>query len=297
MLLLERALVMAKVKRKSRRASPKKGRKDSPFWQWLLVVLVALGLYYILDFYLDSRQNQPSTGVPSSQSQDSSEPREQETQNQNTEWTLERAEAFLPEGADPDHFEVYPLLPQKDALLSYGIPLPNKESDPQGLTNTRPGLRLIREHEGTYQAQSIDLSKLEPAIGKDLLDKFMGRPQISSSLEKDDFFLIPVRFFLEQEDREVMAYLYVDETQTQWAPLIHASGKKMPAAFWIGTTEKISRKVRHRKRDQPYLIIEHGLLDELKPYEGFQWKIQAYRWEDGAFRYDEEYSKELTSKK
>lgn len=288
---LQQEINMAPAKKTAKRRASRRTtrrKKTSPLWQWFLMAFVAFGLYLAVDFYLGTRGSSP-TDSPQAALQSGSE----QDNNTTDGWSLEKARKFLPKGADPDHFEVYPLLPTGHALLSFGMPLKDKDSDPQGFINIRPGLSFIS---ADGKAQAIGLSDLEPALGKELLAKLTGRAQVSSSLVAGDNFLIPIRFFLGQDEREVMAYLLIEDGQAKWAPLTHASGKKMPAAFWVGTTAQVARKVRHRKRATPYLIVEHGLLDEARAFEGFQWKTQAYMWDRGSFYYDEDYSHTLSQK-
>ena len=88
---------MAKLRKRLRQSGKGKTKKDSPLWQWVLVVVLAFGLYYLLDIYLDFRekdQSPPSVGAQS-------EPNFEKENSPEIEWSLERAEAFLPKNADP----------------------------------------------------------------------------------------------------------------------------------------------------------------------------------------------------
>jgi hypothetical protein len=277
-------------------AKKRRKNQDSPLWQWILVAVVAFGLYKGVDFYLNRKEAAPEkshktavTPKPSAEAPGTGPV---------AEWNFQTAEKFLPQGAYPDNFQATPLEKDRGALLAFAKPLPGKTPGPQGLTNTQPGLRLIYWDGKEYRPQEIDFRKLAASLGEVSLQKLEGLPRLNPPFKDGETLFYPTRLFLQDDNREVLAYVQVTESAIQWASLKNPSGKRMPAAFVLGTTASDSRKVRQEKfGGRNYLILEMGSLDELKPYEGYQWQVQAYYWNGQEYVYDADYSQKLTEAK
>lgn len=289
---------MAKPKRSS-----KKKKKDSPLWQWVLVALVAFGLYQVLNHFLPKMTGK-ETEKPAPAAQKSTLPKSRpETEEISgapvKKWNLEEAQKYLPKSAYPDNVEPWPLPERTGVLLAYARRLSGIEPGPQGLTNTRPGLRSLRWDGKEYKKEDISFGDLDSALPGISEKNFEGLPHLGKNpFDEGKSIIYPTRLFLKGDDREVMAYLKVSEAGTEWAPLNHPSGKRIPAAFVLGTTAETTRQVRHRKHGgRNYLIVENGILDEARAYEGFQWTVQAYYWDSDHFEYDSEFSKKLTESK
>lgn len=284
---------MAKRRRKSSRKN-----KDSPLWQWILVALVAFGLYKGVDYYLQRRVAPPKPSTPATSKQ-KKVPELSQKPGPIPEWTFESVEKFLPEQAFPDNFQPTTVVEGKGALLAFAKQLPGKDPGPKGLTNTQPGIRYIHWDGKKYQTKDLDFEKLEASLADLPISKLEGLPHISKQpFREGETFIYPTRIFLQGDDREVMAYVKVQGDDSQWALLQNPSGKRMPAAFVLGTTAQNSRLVRHRKYGgRNYLILENGMMDEMKAYQGYQWNIQAYYWDGNQYVYDSEYSKKLTEAK
>lgn len=278
-------------------AKRRRKRQDSPLWQWLLVAALAFGLYKGIDYYL-YRREAPAPPPPQSLT-----PPKTETPGQKTEpiqdWNLESAGQFLPSDAFEDNIQPTSLPDKKGVLLAFAKKVPGKKPDPKGLINTRPGLRLIRWNGNQYQTQEIDFEKLEPSLGGIPVSRLEGLPHLKEKPWQDgETKIYPARIFLHGDSREILAYLQVRDEQATWAPLKNPVGKKMPAAFVLGTTAKSSTQLRQEKfGNHDYLILETGLLNELKPYEGYQWRVQAYYWDGEQYLYDTDYSRKLTEAK
>lgn len=283
-----------------RRRRKTKG-KDSPWWQWLLVAVIAFGLYQALNHFLPRDQAPTSDKTQSSSSKDKSsleqEKKETPPEAETKQFSFEEAQKLLPKSAYPDNVQSTSLPATQGALLAYAQTISGKDPGPQGLKNTRPGLRWVHWDGKKYEPKDLNFKELESALGGITLTQMEGLPRLAENPFKESGAdLYPTRIFLKDDNREVMAYLKVDKSGTSWAPLHHASGKKMPAAFVLGTTVDHSRKVKHRKHaGRQYIIIENGTLNEFKPYEGYQWTAQAYYWDQDHFQYDSEYSKKLTA--
>jgi hypothetical protein len=216
-----------------------------------------------------------------------------------TEWTFQSAKKFLPAGAYPDNFRPVPLEKDQGALIAYAKKIPGKDPGPQGLTNTQPGLQVLSWDGKQYQGREIDFAKLGAALGEIPWQKLEGLPQFNQMpLREGNAILYPLRLFLQQDNREILAFLEVEGTNAQWAQLKNPIGKRMPALFVLGTTANDSRKFRQQKiGGRNYLILELGSLDPLKTYEGYQWQVQAYYWDGQEYVYDPEFSKKLTEAK
>lgn len=279
-------------------AKRRRKNQDSPLWQWLLVAAVAFGLYRGIDFYLNRKEAAPSKALSGPVAQKVVPPSETQEAVPITEWTFQSARKFLPEGAYPDNFQPIPLDKEKGALLSFAKKISGKTPGPQGLTNTQPGLRLIHWDGKEYRTQELDFEKLQASLGDVPLQKLEGLPRLNPPLKEGDVVLYPTRLFLHEDSREIVAYVQVQGAKVQWAPLKNPSGKRMPAAFVLGTTAQDSRQVRQQKvGGRNYLVLEIGLLDEIKTYEGYQWQVQAYYWDGQEYVYDPEFSQKLTEAK
>ena len=289
---------MAKRKRSSGRK-----KKDSPLWQWILVALVAFGLYQVLNHYLpkmgEEKPRKPVSAAKRLPTKKIQTPAEESPAEPVKKWTLEEAQKYLPKSAYPDNIEPFSIPKQSAALLAYAQTRSGVQPGPKGLTNTRPGLRSLRWNGKEYQKDDVSFEALDSALGGISVENFEGLPHLGKNpFDEGNAMIYPTRVFLKGDDREVMAYLSVTEEGTRWAPLNHPSGKKIPAAFVLGTTAKTTRQVRHRKHGgRNYLIVENGILDEMRAYEGFQWTVQAYYWNEDHFEYDSEFSKKLTEAK
>ena len=281
---------MAKRKRR------KKKKKDSTFWQWVVVALAALLLYKGLDYFLprDQGEVKKSTSVSKEPS-----PSPEEGPSPIEKWTFESASQFLPKEGYRDNFNTIPLAKKDRALLSYAKKIPGKSPGHKGLVNTRPGLRYLFWDGKKYQTEDLSFSALEPSLGKLSSKNFVGLPRVGKkSIPVDQGEIFPTEIFLSNDDRSIIAYLMVSESGIAWAPLNHASGKKIPAAFVKGTTKETTQGIKNQKHDgKNYLILENGVLDEDRPYAGYKWNIQTYFWDGNNFVYDQEYSQELTRKK
>jgi len=292
------------AKKRSRGKTRKKSKKDSPLWQWILVALLAFALYKGLDHFLGPDWQDPGSKKPrlssakktqGTPSQKSPEP----TAGPVKEWNFKAASRFLPTEAIDENFQPTPIKDKKGALLAYAKKIPGKNPGPQGLTDTRPGLRVLEWNGQRYDSVDLSFADLEKSLGGLSAKKFEGLPRLEAQrIQLGEAEIIPARIFLSKDNREVVAYLLVQQEGIRWAPLHHASGKKMPAAFVVGTTQKNTRKIQHQKHGgKNYLIVENGVLDEYKAYAGYQWNIQAYFWDGNEFTYDKEYSKKLTEAK
>jgi hypothetical protein len=280
---------MAKRRRKT---------QDSPLWQWLLVAAVAFGLYKGIDFYLNRREAVPPKVLKGPIAQKTVPAPETQKAVPITEWTFQSAGKFLPEGAYPDNFQPLPLEKNHGALLAFAKKIPGKDPGPQGLTNTQPGLSLIHWNGREYQTQPLDFEKLEASLGDVPLKKLEGLPRLNPPLKEGESSLYPMRLFLHEDNREVLAYVQLRGDKMEWAPLKNPSGKRMPAAFVLGTTAQDSRQIRQQKfGGHNYLVLEIGILDELRAFEGYQWQVQAYFWNGQEYVYDPEYSLKLTESK
>jgi hypothetical protein len=277
----------------------RRGKKqDSPLWQWLLVAAVAFGLYKGVDYYLNRKEAPPSAVARKSVTPKPNPTPETQAAGPITEWTFQASGKFLPEGAYPDNFQPIPLEKDRGALLAFAKKVPGKDPGPQGLTNTQPGLRLIHWDGKEYQTQEVDFVKLRASLGDVPLQKLEGLPRLNVPLKEGESSLYPMRLFLHEDTREVAAYVQVTGAVVQWASLKNPSGKRMPAAFVLGTTARDSRLLRQQKfGGRNYLILEIGLMDEVRAYEGYQWQVQAYYWDGQQYVYDAEYSAKLTEAK
>lgn len=292
---------------KRKKTARRRKKNDSPLWQWALVALAAFLIYKGIDYYLGPREKGLSR--PPSQtatSQKSSEGSASPSQSLGADitgpikkWDFAHTEKFLPKNAYPDNFQPTQLEGETGALVAYAKTLPGVEPGPQGLTKTQPGLRWVKWTGKDYQTEDLSFEKLDTALGEVSSKMLEGLPRVGTApFWEGDVKIYPTRLFLKNDNREIMAYLKVGPNGIDWAPLKHVSGKKMPAAFVLGTTAEQSRQVRHRKyAGRNYLIIENGILDELKAYEGYQWSVQAYYWDKGQFVFDADYSKNLTEAK
>jgi len=287
---------MARPKKRNSR----KKRKDSPWWQWLLIALIAFGLYKVLDHYLpEDRAPAPpqkkSVAQPENKT-DSQKALETSAAGPIKKFSFEEAQKLLPKEAYPDNVQPTELQPTQGALLAYAKTVDGKTPGPQGQKNTHPGLRWVHWDGKEYEPRDLNFKDLETALGGVSADQMEGMPHLAEHpFHESGADIYPTRIFLKDDNHEIMAYLKVDDSGTSWAPLKHASGKKMPAAFVLGTTAENSRKIRHRKQaGRQYIIIENGTLNEFKAYEGYQWTAQAYYWDKDHFAYDPDYSKKLT---
>jgi hypothetical protein len=281
-------------------AKQRRKKQDSPLWQWLLVAAVAFGLYKGIDYYLNLQPAHPPTAVKSPAPAKAIPTPAPETQaTPITAWTFESAKKFLPEQAYPDNFRPVPLEKNQGALLAFAKKIPGKDPGPQGLTNTQPGLQFIHWDGKQYQSQEIEFTKLAPALGDIPLHQLEGLPQFNQlPFKEGDVTLYPMRLFLHQDNREIVAFLEAQGPSVQWAELKNPIGKRMPALFVLGTTATDSRKFRQQKvGGRNYLILEIGTMDELKAYEGYQWQVQAYYWDGQEYVYDADFSKKLTEAK
>ncbi len=286
-----------------RQRSNKKGL--STFWQWVLVALAAFIFYKGLDYFLSLKGPKTPKGPTHKIAKDAAPGQPSATPSPSPgagpvkKWNFESAAPFLPPDAYEDNFQTVPLKDETDVLLAYAQKKAGVQPGPQGLTGTRPGVRYLRWDGKNYQTQEISLKELEAALGNLSIKNFQGLPQIEKkSMKEGETEIFPAKLFLSGDDREVVAFLSVDSSGLKWAPLHHASGKKMPAAFVQGTTRESTQKISQQKnRGKNYLIIEHGVLDEFRTYEGYDWRVQAYFWDGMQFAYDKDYSDELTKAK
>ncbi len=282
-----------------------KKKSKNHYGQWLLIALAAFALYQGLKHYLNPikisekktlaakilREIPQHSPLPTAPLPEIKEPVKK--------WTFETAGRFLPEKAYPDNYNSIPTEGESSALLAYAQLIEGKTPGPQGLTNTRPGLRWVKWDGKKYEAEDLDFSKLENAGTGLALQKFTGLPQIPKKpLSEDGSKIFPVKLFLDQDTRVVVAYLIVDGKNAGWAKLNNAEGKELPAAFLQGTTKSTTREIRTEKHDgKLYLIVNSGKLNELKLYEGYQWKVEAFGWNGQAFVFDKNYSEKLTKEK
>lgn len=286
-----------------RRRNTKK-KKDSTFWQWIWVALIAIVLYKGLDYFLPRGPRGPQP-EPTKQTTSAEKPKATPTPSPTPEiqkvkmWTEENAHGFLPEDGFADNYQVIPLKQKENALLAYARTLPGKNPGPMGSVNTRPGLRLLKWDGKEYQKLDLPFSELGSSLGNLSTKKFVGLPQLETkSLDVEGVEIFPAKIFLTGDDRVVTAFLLVNDKGLQWAPLGHASGKKMDAAFVTGTTKDTTQNVRIvNLNGKEYIILESGKLDENRPYAGYQWNVQAYFWNGEKFAFDKEYSQELAKKK
>jgi hypothetical protein len=294
---------MAKRRRSS--ASRGKGKKkDSPLWQWVLVALAAFLLYKGLDYFLapgmmssDKRRVIVKAGKKTPEPSPTAKP--QPETGLIKKWSFEAAAPHLPEGAYPDNYQATPIGKKDGALLAYAKLIPGKKPGPQGMTHTQPGLRVLMWNGKNYQPGEFSFAALDPALARISSKSFVGPPQISAKpLLEGDVAIYSAKIFLSNDPREVQAFIQVSEQGADWVQLHHASGKKIPAAFLLGTTQENTRSLKQQSYGgKSYLILENGTLDPYKTYEGFQWNLQAYYWDGKAFVYDQEYSDKLTKEK
>ncbi len=292
------------ARRKNTRTRKKRKHHNPPWWQWVLVALLALAAYKVLHHFLAyPKAEPPTTPTVSANSKTQSPP--PPTPQAGSEpslvekWDFNNAARFLPEDAFEDNLLAIPVNKEKSAILGYAKKIEGKTPDPQGLTNTHPGLRFLNWNGKKYEAQELAFDDLTAALGKLNLKQLEGLPQIDSkplSANGAKFFF--AQLFLKDDNRKVSAYLMERNGKMQWAPLHHASGKRMPAAFVTGTTQSHSRSLRHLYQGGKLLLVfESGILDELKAYEGYQWTLQVYAWNGSELSYDADLSQKFTADK
>jgi hypothetical protein len=292
--------------RRSNRSQGKKTKKGSALWQWLGVALAAFLLYQGLNYFLARQESAPARKKPSAVSRredrevkpsPSAEP--EASGGPVKKWSFAAAGRFLPEGAYEDNYQATPVGDNYGALLSFAKKIEGKDPGPKGLTHTRPGLRYLVWDGKSYRTADLPFDDLEASLGDISARQFVGLPQVNEQpFLNNGAALFSTKIFLSEDDRHVTAYFVLDGEGIRWAPLHHASGKKMAAAFGEGTTQKTTRSVKQQKYDgKYYLIVENGVLDEYKSYAGYQWNVQAYFWDGKNFTYDDAYSKKLTQAK
>ncbi len=292
------------ARRKNTRTRKKRKTSNPPWWQWLLVALLALAAYKVLHHFLaypktETPSVQTTAGSSEKKSPSPANPQEGSEPSLVEKWDFNNAARFLPEGAFEDNLLVVPVNKEKSAILGYAQKIEGKNTDPQGLTNTSPGLRLLNWNGKKYEAQDLSFEDLTLALGKLNLKQLEGLPQIDSKpLSADGVKFFFVQLFLKDDNRKVSAYLMERNGKLQWAPLHHASGKRMPAAFVTGTTQSHSRNLHHLYQGGKLLLVfENGVLDELKAYEGYQWTLQVYAWNGTELSYDADLSQKFTADK
>lgn len=286
-------------------AKRKSKKKSTSLGQWILVALGALLLYRGLQYFLAPRETPAkkppvvervlSTAEPHASPSPSPTPLKAPLAH----WDFQSAARLLPDNAYPDNYLSILVKDSQGGLLAYAKVLPGKKPGPQGLTHTQPGLSFFRWKENQYQGQALNFSQLEPALPGIPLKKLTGLPQVEKKpWIEGETEVFPAKLFLEDDPREVSAWIAVGPGGVEWAPLQTADGKSNPAAFLQGTTRDLTRQVRTEKHDgKNYLIVETGKLDLARAYEGYRWKVEAYAWEGNKFVFDKEYSEQLTKEK
>jgi hypothetical protein len=281
-----------------------RGKKNSPsFWQWLLVAVAAFLLYKGLEHYLGEKKPAPKkpavtvkakTPPPSPPA-----PSPQPTAAPVKKWDFQETAHLLPEGAYQDNFVPLAVRGGELGLIAYAKILAGKKPGPQGLTNTRPGLRWYRWEGGAYRSQELDFSALQEAIGGGSFQKLTGLPELEHSpLLRGEKTLFLTRLSLGEDPMEAIGVTEVDEQGIRWAPAQGPDGKIQAAAFLKGTTRLSTRNVLIQTYDRKtYIVVEQGRLDEKQLHLGYQWKVAAYVWDGKAFVYDKEYSEKLTKEK
>lgn len=307
---------MAKRRRNTRRSTKNK----SSLGQWIIVVIVGVLTYKAVDYFLPrlfSNNSQISQRDKSTSQKQQTTPKksstaktENKTENAKLEETdkkeiknlsFQETQKLLPKDAFKDNFETIAMEKESSALIAHSKLIPGKKPDPKGESNTQPGLRYLKWDGKDYQKQDLNFKELKPALGSLASKNMVGMPKIEQSpfykdKEKSELYL--ARLFFDNDSRDVLAVVEVDEKGAHWASLNHASGKKIPAAFSQGTTKDTTRKVIAKQyQGKPYIVVENGELDEFRPYAGYLWTVQAYYWNGKKFVYDSNYSESLTRTK
>ncbi|MCB1214894.1 MAG: hypothetical protein KDK66_05400 [Deltaproteobacteria bacterium] len=277
---------MAKRRKKSTRTRRKK--RGFPLLQWIVVALVAILAYKGVDYLL------------SQLSQTKDKPAEKSHQDPSQKTAASQAfepEKQLPKEALQETLQSINL--DSGHLLSFAQKKAGHQPGPQGLTGTAPG--LVWTGTGSNpQNQALDFGQLDTSLVGIKPSQLEGPPQLEAQAfwQEGSKEVRGMKLFLDKDNRQVEAYAFITPQGLQWAKLKHASGKNMPAAFALGTTERYSYLLKSRLyQGKKYLILEIGQLDELEPYKGYVWTVQAYYFDGQAFIYDPQYSKELTKQK
>ncbi|MCE9623899.1 MAG: hypothetical protein K8R69_00375 [Deltaproteobacteria bacterium] len=298
----------------ARKKSKKKTKQSPQLWQWVIVAGAAFLLYQGLQHFLQPGKKAPEKKIvavkgksekPGKESPPPAKPKPtpaptpmptpQVTAAPVTKWDFKNAGRFLPKEAYPDNYTALPS-GNSAGLLAYAKIVAGKKPGPQGLTNTEPGLRAVVWDGKKSQSQDLDFHALQPALGG---LKLVGPPQPERKpWISDGATIYPVKLFLNDETRLMVAFVRLEGSQLSWAPVAHEEGKTSAAAFLQGTTAAVTRRVNKVEHDgKHYIVVEKGSLDLTKPEAGYQWKVEAYAWNGKAFAFDKAYSAALTKEK
>lgn len=297
----------------ARKKSKKTSKKSPQLWQWAIVAGAAFLLYQGLQRYVNpdkrstekkppaikakvEKEKSPPPKAPAPPASPAPAPTPQPTSGPLPKWSFDKAGRFLPADAYPDNYTALTLGGGPSGLLAYAKTIPGKKPGPQGLTNTQPGLRVLRWDGKTYQYQDLDFATLQATLGG---LKTVGLPQLERKpWIAGEASVFGTKLFLNDETRFVSGFILVDAAGPHWAPLQGADGKSGITAFLQGTTAATTRKVSKREiGGKPAVVLEKGSLDLSRPEAGYQWKVEAFTWNGKAFVFDKEASAKLTQEK